>query len=437
MSRTKAKLSVLMVGGLLAATLSGCASASTPSSSNSAPTDDATATLTVWTDATRQPGFLEYQTQHPDVKLDIQTFDEAALIAKIQLFNKTGEGWPDVVFTGEPNNVTNLADAQIDYAYPLDKLISADVLAGFGNSNQGCMVNGTLYCLKNDLAQTVIWYDKELLDQFGYSIPTTWDDYAQLGEKISQEHPGYIIGAAGDSLTWNNYYWASGCPLAEVTALDTVTINVDDERCTRVSTMLDEMRANGSVASKGDFDPALIQLAADRKIVMLLGGAWYGEYLFKPAESLAVPAGRIATAEYPSWDGEDTNWAGAAGGGIYLVSKHSANQVGAGDLITWMTTDPGWTSESQTYPAYGPAADAWGTRLADDGYYVEDPFPALKAAAAKINPGPAPTRYSIFVPFDEVVTPALANGDTLTDSMVELQKRLEQLATSAGYTVTQ
>ena len=58
-----------------------------------------------------------------------------------------------------------------------------------------CTVNGKVYCLRNDLAQNVLWFNKTLMDQFGYTVP---DDVGGLPdaqrEGGARDHPGYIIG---------------------------------------------------------------------------------------------------------------------------------------------------------------------------------------------------------------------------------------------------
>jgi multiple sugar transport system substrate-binding protein len=63
----------------------------------------------------------------------------------------------------------------------------------------GCTINGTVYCLRNDLAQNLFWYNSALMKQFGYSVPTTWQQWQALGEQVAAHHPGYLVGSAGDT----------------------------------------------------------------------------------------------------------------------------------------------------------------------------------------------------------------------------------------------
>src|SRR5882757_5549728 len=169
---------------LAAATvLAGCASASTSSSSSSASpatfkpvTQKAGSEITVWADSTRLPAVQAYQKAHPDVKMKIVTYDGGAdgstyLQSKVQLFDRTGSGWPDVVF-GSPTDVTwasepTTADAQ-PFAAPLDSdLVPQSTLDGFAKGSLSpCQFNDHTYCLRNDIAQVVLWYNKDLMDKW-------------------------------------------------------------------------------------------------------------------------------------------------------------------------------------------------------------------------------------------------------------------------------
>ena len=66
--------------------------------------------LTVWVDSTRVPAAQAYEKAHPNVKLNIVTYDGDAngsntLQTKVDLYDRTGSGWPDVVFSAENNEV--------------------------------------------------------------------------------------------------------------------------------------------------------------------------------------------------------------------------------------------------------------------------------------------------------------------------------------------
>ena len=83
-------------------------------------------------------------------------------------------------------------------------------------STAQCTIDGTQYCVQDNLAQVVLWVNKKLMDQFGYTVPTTWQEWAALGQKVATEHPGYIVGNIGDSFSHWIYLWGNQCPLEQL-----------------------------------------------------------------------------------------------------------------------------------------------------------------------------------------------------------------------------
>lgn len=402
---------------------------------NTTPKEDPNATMLIWTDATRQPGFEQFKKAHPNVKMKIETYDGAALLTKIQLFNRTGKGWPDVIFDGQPNNVAALSSKLFNYTQPLDDLIPAQVKQGYGTANATCSIAGKTVCLKNDLAQTVLWYDKTLMDEFGYKVPTTWTEYAALGQRVAKEHPGYIMGTAGSEFDFYDYFQSSGCPLQALTGPQAVRIDTKDPKCTRVTNLLDPLIKAGAITRGGPFDPDTAKLGQQKKVLMMPGASWYGDFLFKPTSSFGTPKGRLMAAPYPKWEGESANYSGAAGGGVYMVSRHSANVKQAAAIAQWMATDIGYQTTAPTYPAYAPAAQAWGKAKAKDTFYASDPFPVLQAQAALIHPGVAPIAFDVPQSVTNTVAAKVRSGGTLQSGMADLQTQLTSLAQSVGYAV--
>src|SRR5882757_7092360 len=244
-----------------AAVLAGCASADTTAQSSSSAqptfkpvTQKDGSQITVWADSTRLPSVQAYQKANPDVKMKIVTYDGGAdgstyLQTKVQLFDRTGSGWPDVVF-GSPTDVTWASEptktGAIPFAAPLDQsLVPQSTLDGFAKGSlTPCQFNGHTYCMRNDIAQVVTWYNKTLFDQWGYTVPTTWEQYEALGKQVAKDHPGYLVGSVGDTNSQESYFWSSQCPAFDLTAPDTLRVALSDEKCTRMSKLLDTLIDN-------------------------------------------------------------------------------------------------------------------------------------------------------------------------------------------------
>jgi ABC-type glycerol-3-phosphate transport system substrate-binding protein len=413
-------------------------SSSTPSS---APSQDSSK-LTVWVDSVRAPVAQAYAKAHPELHMDIVTFDgdgngATSLQTKIQLWNRTGNGWPDVVFSEQVNDPVWMAKKPFEFAAPLKGLIPDDLLSKWpAPSTAQCTIDGTQYCVQDNLAQVVLWVNKKLMDQFGYTVPTTWQQWAALGQKVATEHPGYVVGNIGDSFGHWIYLWGNQCPLEQFKGSQ-LMINSADSHCARAASLLDPLIKNGSVPPLSVFTPDFAQKygGANDKVLLMPGPAWYAQALFD--QTLHIPAGQITAAMPLQWENETPITTGQVGGGPWIISKHSTNLKGAADFVIYATTvfNPTGADPRPGYPAYGPLADTWLKAQATNPYFAADPTPALKAAASEIWSGWHLVTYPDQPVWSNTVVTQLVAGKSLSSLLQPLGDALAQTAQASGYEV--
>jgi ABC-type glycerol-3-phosphate transport system substrate-binding protein len=436
-------LALFTVGAVVA--LSGCASAEQSTTAGNTEfkpvTQDESSPITVWADSTRLPAVEAYQAANPDVKMDVVTYDGGAdgstyLQTKVQLFDRTGKGWPDVVF-GAPTDVTWASQPTnpdaVPFAAPLnDGLVDQSTLDQFAKGSlTPCEFNGNTYCLRNDIAQVVLWYNKTLMDQFGYQVPTTWEEYQAIGQKVATEHPGYLVGSIGDTNSNESYFWSSQCPAQQLQDNGDLRVDLQDGNCTRMASLLDSLIGAGSVSTQGFFSQGF----DGSKVLMANGPSWYGQYLFNSA--FKTPANQIAAANPLKWDSESEAFTGNVGGGVWMVSSHSANLKASTALAEWLTTSDENLESAPTYPAYVPGAKKWLANPENASYFAEDISGPFQTAADQVWTGWSNTRFSDATSWSSVVLPALTAGKTLTDTLPAWQNAIVNEAQSVGYTVTQ
>src|SRR6266498_2935295 len=205
-----------------AVAMAGCSASTSTSPSGSNSSGTVGGDLTIWVDAACLPVAQAYAKEHPQVHANIVTFDgdgngATTLQTKIQLWNRTGNGWPDVIFSEQANDPVWMAQKPFEFAASLKGLIPDNLLSQWpAPSTAQCTINGTQYCLQDNLAQVVLWYNKKLMTQFGYTVPTTWQQWAAIGQKVATQHPGYIIGTSGESFSHWIYFWGNQCPLEKL-----------------------------------------------------------------------------------------------------------------------------------------------------------------------------------------------------------------------------
>jgi multiple sugar transport system substrate-binding protein len=431
----------------LALTLAGCGNnggTSTGSYGFPQATQDDKATITVWVDADRSTAVSAFKKAHPDVALKVVTYDGSAngsnsFRTKMQLFDRANSGWPDVVFSTQNNDAawaSQKSNGKQAFAAVLNGgLVPTSTLDNFtkGSLNP-CTVEGKVYCLRNDLAQVVLWYNKSLLNQFGYSVPTTWEEFQALGEKVATQHPGYIVGTVGDAWTPEVYFWGSKCQANGITGPKSVTVNTDSTECKRAASMLDTLIKNGTTPAVSVFTPEFVKRYAN-KVLVMPGPAWYAGAIFNNPQALNVPAGQMGVAAPLPWAG-DTAVTGNVGGGTWFVSSHSKNLKAAEKFVQFITTaDEYQVNLAPGYPAYAPASEKWIKKQESSGYYATD-LQAVVKASSEIWTGWGSGIFSQEAIWAKTVTPAIVNGKSLVGLLPEWGTAIKNQAQVDGYAVT-
>jgi multiple sugar transport system substrate-binding protein len=409
--------------------LAACSSA-TNSSSGGKPT------LLLWVDTPRVPQAEMYQKLMAGKEtIKIEVIAQADAQTKIALHNRTKSGWPDVIF-GAAADTAQFLDPSNGYAADLTNLVSKKVFDGFGEGNSDCKFDGKYYCLKNDLANTVLWYNTKIFKDLNLTVPTTMQEFADTAMKL--KGTGYSAGAIGDQNYYASFLQSSECPLAAVPTKNTVRIAPNDPKCTRVAQLVQPLLDAGVVDKRSSFDAGFIaDVAKKDKVAMTLGPSWFGDFVIKPADSWGVPAGEIADAPMPAWGTGSDNKSGAYGGGVFTVSAHSKFPQAAADAAVWLTTSDAMATATTTptFPAYGPANKLWEKRISADPYYASNPYPAMAAGANNISQVDRPVRFAFVAQIGTVLQADINGGKSLKTALDDYATSLQKLAPSSGYKV--
>lgn len=440
MRTTRAATAMAAIAALSLA-LAGCSSGG-GGAGGSTVNQDANAPLTVWVDAARLPQAQAYAKANPQVKITVNSVDAAqgSNVQKISLAVKSGSGVPDLVFDGAPDEIAALSANPINYPLALNSVVPDNILGNFPkNTISRCTYGGQAYCLPNDEGQTVLWYNKPQFAQWGYPVPTTFDQFKQLGIQLAKEHPGYNLGTVNGRYGSDAFFGSSGCPVIDATSPTSVKINTSLPECTRVVDVIQPLVANGSLATLDLFDKNYDAQIADGKVVAFIGASWTADFAFKPMTTNSGTAfeasGKYAAAPMPTWAGATNNWSGAVGGGIWMVSRTSKNVKAAVAMAVNMTTDPSIATTQTTYPGYGPSADIWLKTKATDPWYAADPSAVLKAAAANVNPADGYVRYETQL-LDAYNATIIKNASNMPAALQDWGTQVTAAAKASGYEVT-
>lgn len=432
------KRNLLVLSSVLAITLSGCASDSTGGgSSTSNSSNGEKPSLVIWADTPRlYAAELYKESVAGEIDVEIVTVAQADIQTKIQLANTTGKGWPDVTF-GDPQDTAVFADPANGFAANLTDVLPQEILDGyanFGDGNSDCIFDGQTYCLKNDIAATVLWYNVPVFEELGLSVPTTMQEFADVAMKL--KGTGYTAGGYGDVNYYSSFLQSSECPLIATPDAATLRSVPTAESCTRVAKLLQPLMDAGVIDPRSAFDPGFMaEYPNQGKVAMTLGPAWYGKFVIQPADVWNMPEGTMTAAPMPKWDGASTNFSGAWGGGVFIVSSHSEHPDLALEAAIYLATSADVQKQATGYPAYGPVRELWHEGLKSDPYFAADPYPAMDEAAKKMSLLNRPVRFPFVAAIGTSLTSKINEGAPLSEALDSLAERILNLAPSVGYKV--
>jgi ABC-type glycerol-3-phosphate transport system substrate-binding protein len=405
---------------------------------------DEKAPIKVMADNTRYPAIDLFVKAHPEYKdlVQVMTDQRDVFLNKLLLYNNVGSGWLDVIFH-ETEQLRIANTVQYDrFMGDLTPWVDPAIVKQFyPGSLAGCqMPDGTLICLRNDIAPNMLYFNVKNMKDWGYTVPTTWEEFYALAQKVSKEHPGTSMLAINFA-PHSSFFVGSECPMMNPISATTYYIDFLSPNCQRMAKMLDDLYALGVMDPNGAFSPEDAKHFSEGKWLTKIGPAWEADYVLKGV--LLDPtkpefAGIVGMAPMVKWADQKQIWTGSTGGASWGMSRHSKNPKLASELIVFVTTDPSVTSVAVTLSAFQPGGDAWAKTLVDRNPLIAkdpDPYIALTTMAGTIWPefleGP-PLAQAVIGPFAGNIN---SGKTTWVEASKDIQAGLVENATKAGYEV--
>ena len=409
------------------------------------PAQASSSPITLWVDSARLASVKAWEKANPSVKLDVSTFDAGAngsgsIEEKVALANRVGHGWPDIVFSAEQNDVQKLGYPPFSFPAVLNSgLVPSSIIKNYAaGALAPCYIGTKLECLRNDMAFDVLWVNVPLMKQFGYTIPTTWQQWQAIGESVATNHPGYIIGTLGDSYSDAVYLQAAQCHLNDVVASYSLIDNPNDPNCVNIANLLDPLMKDGSVPATANEFGSTFAKQYGGKVLMDVGPAWYSTAIFEGTGSvLNSPKGTYEAVDPLTWAGSKHTWTGDVGGGLWILSSHlqGAQAQAAAKVLVGLATSTVSQDQSEGYPGYVPAAKSWIAEQDASGLFATPLAPAFAVAAPEVWPGWSQTPWDVFGLWAQNVTPNLVAGDTVLSQLSVMAGVIKDNAQSEGFQV--
>lgn len=431
----------LVVAGLAAVSLTACGANGDGGDQPGSASDldaalEAGGELTYWTWTPSGEAQAEaFMKEYPNVKVTVVNAGTATdEYTKLQNAISAGSGAPDV--------------AQIEY-YALQQFALSDGLLdlgsyGFGDlesdytaSTWGAVnLNGGIYGLPQDSGPMVMLYNKAVFDQFGLSVPTTWDEYIAGAQKLTAADPSkFITNDAGDPGFAQPLIWqAGGQPYK--TDGSSVTIDLQDAGTKKWADTWNQLLEPGLLADIPTWSDDWFRALGDGTISTIITGAWMPGIL---ESSVPDGLGDWRVAPLPSYDGSPVT--AENGGSAQSVIKQSKNPALAAAFLKWLNN-----SDASIDVFLGSGGFPSTTAQLEDPAFLEEApeyfggqqiNQVLVEASKNVVPGWEYLPYQVYANsvFPDTVGQAYANRSDLNAGLQAWQENLISYGESQGFDV--
>lgn len=401
--------------------------------------------LTLWSWAPQyEKSIKEFQKKYPNITIDYaKQTGSTPTYTKLQNALTAKSGIPDVMQM-EYDLIPQFAalGALKNFA---SKSIEDDIGSLYNKSAwQDVHYADGLYGIPSDQGPTVSFYRKDILDQYGLDIPTTWDEYESTGIALHKKDPSKYLGyffldvVASPFTTMLNY--ADAKPWS-VSGKKSVELNLQNSNVREVSDFIQRLIEENVLKPVSPQSDEYGQGLSRGEVVSLISGAWMGGALESNFPDLS---GKWQAALPPSWTGAQQSDNGTYGGSAFVVSSTSSRdkQIAALAFAHWLGSDPtaveaesggGLLMAANSYQndaeALAVTSDYFGGQRINEVY-----FNAAKAVSSNVPNLPF-MQYANTAYTDNVV-PALDGKHDVFAAVEHWQKAMSQWASEQGYEVS-
>ncbi len=275
-----------------------------------------------------------------------------------------------------------------------------------------------VYAIPQDSGPVAMYYRKDLFEQAGIPVPTTWAEYADAAAKI-KALGSYITNFPKTDVNWfAGMVWQNGGQWFKNDGTNW-SVQLTSDKSTEVADYWQKLIDNGEVSKLASFSD-------EWNNSFNTGGQWTWISAVWGATTLSSGApdtsGKWAVAPMPQWKAGD-NAAGNWGGSSTAVLKGSKHPYEASQFALWLNTDPEALALANKLGGLYPATTAGGGLDAFSGgsdfYGGQKIYDVFAKASAAVNPNFTwgPTMTQTYTDVSDGFGAALGGSGTLTDAL--------------------
>ena len=285
----------------------------------------------------------EYEKEHENIKIELHGLDTESYKTKISTEFASSASGVDVFYYWAPGKLKQLTDA--DKVLPLNDYVTDDKSRIKEGSTSNFELDGNLYALPIDSYMMCLFCNKDLFDQAGVEIPTTYDELITAGEALAKLD-GVTPLAVGAKDAWLAGALYESLALREVGASEVQSALLGETEFTnegfkKAAEDVVELYDKG-ILGKNPLEDGEAEATADflnGKVAMQLDGSWFAGTIDN-AEDSAVKDVEVITFPVVSDEQDAADYAGGASASFF-VNKNTDTPEESADFAMYISEKMG------------------------------------------------------------------------------------------------
>jgi multiple sugar transport system substrate-binding protein len=394
-------------------------------------------TLTVWAWAPAVEDIATaFEKKYPNVTVDVVNAGTGNdQYIKLQNAIKAGSGAPDVAqieYYALPQFA--LSEALVDLSdFGMDSLEDQYTASTWGSVN----LDGGVYALPQDSGPMAMFYNKAVFDQYGLTVPTTWDEYIAAAEQLHTANPNaYITNDTGDAGFATSMIWQAGGQPFTTTGTTDVEVDLQDEGSKKFADTWNQLVEQDLIAPTASWSDEWYRGLGDGTIATLNIGAWMPGNL---ESGVPEAAGDWRVAPMPTYEAGDTASAENGGGGDAILAQ-SENKLAAAGFLEFMNSGegtqisidaggfPSTVADLESEEFLGYESEYFGGQKINE---------VLVQSASDVVEGWSYLPFQVYSNsvFSDTVGQSYAKKTDLNDGLMSWQKAITAYGNEQGFTV--
>ncbi|WP_062077565.1 ABC transporter substrate-binding protein [Demequina globuliformis] len=375
--------------------------------------EDVTLSFTTWIPGIE--GVVDiWNEQNPDIQVEVQTGPNGLGGTYQNFFNQIEAGnAPDlgqIEYDALPN--FRVQGGLEDLSACEDVVAAESEFVEWTWSQVTLGEESSIYGIPQDSGPMAMFYRKDLFEENGIEIPTTWDEYAEAAAQV-REAGGYITNFSQTDINqFAGFVWQADGQWFS-TEGDEWTVELDSDPSLAVADYWQGLLDEDLVATYPAWTDEWNNAYNSSEVWTWVSAVWGANSI---ASGAPDTAGNWAVAPAPQWEEGGTD-AGNWGGSSTAVLKGSEHMYEATKFALWLNTS------EEALTALNEAANLYPATIAG----LE--LPVLKEGVEFYDDQPI---YDVFAEAAKQVVPDFTWGPTMTQVYADASDGFKAAATGSG-----